>query len=71
LVGNVCPHGAAAVCQSKREDIFLKSTTGALLTIQKKLDKVTNRINATPMICLGFKTPAEVFVKCGGVAFAS
>jgi IS30 family transposase len=38
------------------------------LTTQKKLDKVINRINATPMKCLGYKTPAEVFAKCGGVA---
>jgi IS30 family transposase len=41
------------------------------LTTQKKIDKVVNRINATPMKCLGFKTPAEVFAKCGGVALAS
>jgi IS30 family transposase len=37
------------------------------LTTQKKIDKVVSNINATPMKCLGFKTPAEVFVKCGGV----
>jgi IS30 family transposase len=38
------------------------------LTTQKKIDKVVSKINATPMKCLGFKTPAEVFAKCGGVA---
>jgi IS30 family transposase len=41
------------------------------LTTQKKIDKVVSKINATPMKCLGFKTPAEVFAKCGGVALAS
>jgi IS30 family transposase len=41
------------------------------LTTQKSIDKVVRRINATPMKCLGFKTPAEVFAKCGGVALAS
>jgi IS30 family transposase len=41
------------------------------LTTQKEIDKVVNRINATPMKCLGFKTPAEVFAECGGVAFVS
>jgi IS30 family transposase len=41
------------------------------LTTQKSMDKVVRRINATPMKCLGFKTPAEVFAKCGGVALAS
>jgi IS30 family transposase len=41
------------------------------LTTQKSIDKVVSKINATPMKCLGFKTPAEVFAKCGGVALAS
>jgi IS30 family transposase len=41
------------------------------LTAQKKIDTVVSKINATPMKCLGFKTPAEVFAKCGGVALAS
>jgi IS30 family transposase len=41
------------------------------LTTQKKIDKVVSKINATPMKCLGYKTPAEVFAKCGGVALAS
>jgi IS30 family transposase len=41
------------------------------LTTQKSIDKAASRINAAPMKCLGFKTPAEVFVKCGGVALAS
>jgi IS30 family transposase len=40
------------------------------LTIQKKIDTVISKINAMPMKCLGFKTPAEVFAKCGGVALA-
>jgi IS30 family transposase len=41
------------------------------LTTRKKIDKVVSKINATPMKCLGFKTPSEVFAKCGGVALAS
>jgi IS30 family transposase len=41
------------------------------LTTQKKIDKVVSKINATPMKCLGYKTPVEVFAKCGGVALAS
>jgi IS30 family transposase len=41
------------------------------LTTQKKTDKVVSKINAMPMKCLGFKTPAEVFAKCAGVALAS
>jgi IS30 family transposase len=40
------------------------------LTTQKKTDKVVSKINATPMKCLGYKTPAGVFAKCGGVALA-
>jgi IS30 family transposase len=40
------------------------------LTTQKKLDKVINKINATPMKCLGHKTSAVVFAKCGGVVLA-
>jgi IS30 family transposase len=40
------------------------------LTTQKKIDKVVRKINEMPMKCLGFKTPAEVFAKCGGVALA-
>ncbi|MDR2501330.1 MAG: IS30 family transposase [Treponema sp.] len=40
------------------------------LTAQKKIDIVVRKINATPMKCLGFKTPSEVFAKCGGVALA-
>jgi IS30 family transposase len=38
------------------------------LTTQKRIDTVVNKINATPMKCFGFRTPAEVFAKCGGVA---
>jgi IS30 family transposase len=41
------------------------------LTTQKSIDKVVKRINATPMKCLGFKTLAEAFAKCGGVALVS
>jgi IS30 family transposase len=41
------------------------------LTTQKKLDKVLSKINSTPMKCLAYKTPSEVFAKCGGVALAS
>jgi IS30 family transposase len=40
------------------------------LTSRKKIDKVVSKINATPMKCLGYKTPAEVFAKCGGAALA-
>jgi IS30 family transposase len=36
----------------------------------KKLDKVLSKINSTPMKCLGYKTPSEVFAKCRGVALA-
>jgi IS30 family transposase len=38
--------------------------------MQKKINKVVNKINATPMKCLGFKPSAEVFAECGGVALA-
>jgi IS30 family transposase len=38
------------------------------LTEQKGIDKVVRKINAIPMKCLGYKTPAEVFAECGGVA---
>jgi IS30 family transposase len=41
------------------------------LTTQKELDKVLNKINSTPMKCLGYKTPSEVFAKSGGVALVS
>jgi IS30 family transposase len=41
------------------------------LTTQKSIDKAVSKINATPMKCLGFKTPAEVFAICGGVALVS
>jgi IS30 family transposase len=40
------------------------------LTTQKELNKVVHKINSTPMKCLGYKTPAEVFAKFGGVALA-
>jgi IS30 family transposase len=40
------------------------------LTARKKIDTVVSGINATPVKCLGFKTPAEVFATCGGVALA-
>jgi IS30 family transposase len=40
------------------------------LTTQKELNKVANKINSTPMKCLGYKTPAEVFAEYGGVALA-
>jgi IS30 family transposase len=31
------------------------------LTTQKQIDKICKKINSTPMKCLGYKTPAEVF----------
>jgi IS30 family transposase len=40
------------------------------LTGQKELNKAADRINSTPMKCLGYRTPAEVFAECGGVALA-
>jgi IS30 family transposase len=40
------------------------------LTAQEKIDKIASKINAIPMKGLGFKPPAEVFTKCGGVALA-
>jgi IS30 family transposase len=49
--------------------IFSQETRLAL-DWTKEIDKVVSKINATPMKCLGFKTPAEVFTKCGGVALA-
>jgi hypothetical protein len=41
------------------------------LTTQKELDRVVRRINATPMKCLGYKTPAGIFAKYAGVALVS
>jgi IS30 family transposase len=35
---------------------------------EEGIDKVVRKINAMPMKCLGYKTPVEVFGKCGGVA---
>jgi IS30 family transposase len=35
-----------------------------------QIDKVVSKINETPMKCLGYKTPAEVFAEYGGVALA-
>jgi IS30 family transposase len=40
------------------------------LTSQKQIDKVVRKINLTPMKCLGYKTPDEVFAKLVGVALA-
>jgi len=40
------------------------------LTNQKEIDNVINKINSTPMKCLSYKTPAEVFAELGGVALA-
>jgi IS30 family transposase len=40
------------------------------LTSQKQIDKVVSKINLTPMKCLGYKTPNEVFAKLAGVALA-
>jgi hypothetical protein len=40
------------------------------LTTRKGIDKVARKINEMPMKCLGYKTPADVFAKCGGVALA-
>jgi hypothetical protein len=31
---------------------------------------VVNKINAAPMECFGFKTPAGGFAECGGVVLA-
>jgi IS30 family transposase len=38
------------------------------LTRQKEIDKVVRKINSTPMKCLGYKKPSEVFASSGGVA---
>jgi IS30 family transposase len=38
------------------------------LTTQKQIDKVIRNINSTPMKCLGYKTPYEVFANLTGVA---
>jgi IS30 family transposase len=40
------------------------------LTNQKQIDRVIRKINSTPMKCLDYRTPAEVFAKLAGVAFA-
>jgi IS30 family transposase len=40
------------------------------LTGQREINKVVDRINSTPMKCLGYRTPAEVFAESGGVALA-
>jgi IS30 family transposase len=47
---------------------FPKRHDWCLTTQKEEIDTVVNKINAMPMKCLGFKTPAEVFAKCGGVA---
>jgi IS30 family transposase len=41
------------------------------LTSQKEINRIVKRINSTPMKCLGYKTPAEVFAKSAGVALAA
>ncbi|MHB9291454.1 hypothetical protein Holit_00530 [Hollandina sp. SP2] len=38
------------------------------LTTQKSIDKVVSKIKVTPMKCLGYKTPAEVFAEYGAIA---
>jgi IS30 family transposase len=38
------------------------------LTSQKEINKVAGRINSTPMKCLGYRTPAELFAGFSGVA---
>jgi IS30 family transposase len=40
------------------------------LTTQKELNSIIGRINNTPMKCLRFRTPSEVFAEQGGVAIA-
>jgi IS30 family transposase len=40
------------------------------LTTQKEINRIVCKINSTPMKCLGYRTPAEVFAKPGGVALA-
>jgi IS30 family transposase len=40
------------------------------LTSQKQIDRVIKKINSTPMKCLDYRTPAEVFSELGGVALA-
>jgi IS30 family transposase len=40
------------------------------LTTQSKINKVLIKINSTPMKCLGYKTPNEVFANLSGVALA-
>jgi hypothetical protein len=35
------------------------------LTEQKEIDNNINKVNLTPMKCLGYKTPAEVFAELG------
>jgi IS30 family transposase len=35
---------------------------------EKGIDKVARKINAMPMKCLGYKTSAEVFAECVGIA---
>jgi IS30 family transposase len=40
------------------------------LTTQQELNRIVNRINSTPMKCLSYRTPAELFAQSGGVALA-
>jgi IS30 family transposase len=40
------------------------------LTSQKEINRIVSRINSTPMKCLSYRTPAELFAKSGGVALA-
>lgn len=49
--------------------VYKKGTSLSRVT-QEHLDATTKRINNTPMVCLGYRTPHEIFTNYGsGVAF--
>jgi IS30 family transposase len=43
---------------------------GFALTGQKEINRIVSGINSTPMKCLGYRPPAEVFAESGSVALA-
>jgi IS30 family transposase len=47
---------------------FFPKKTNWALTKKRDLNNITNKINAMPMTCLGYKTPNEVFARCLALA---
>ncbi|GLU27585.1 hypothetical protein Brsp01_28180 [Brucella sp. NBRC 12950] len=48
---------------NKRVRRYLPSNTDLTLVSQVQLTALAHNLNAIPRMCLGFKTPAEVFAK--------